>query len=697
MIFIKEKDVNPNIPLITPRGTTLAEAWENALIEVYEKGVHISTQYDKPEDEQSKDSTAVITIDRPLDDPMIHRDFPGGMEDLREYVLEVIDGIKDHWVRDPNDPTDTRWEYTYHQRLFGYAPTVFDKIGVHTQEPPINQIETMCQKLADCPYTRRAQAITWDVLQDNECYDPACFCAGSKVMTPDGIKDIEFIKNGDVVYAWDIKSGLVHDIVSHQFSKRAQCVKVSLLDGSETEVSNDQLLQTYGGWVPAEKLTSNDQIFVPSACSASDVTPGMIKGFFLGDGWLSSGYCGGDRKIKRCNVSFGIHPYADDTWIYEFINSRSANKINCKEKFLRSDTVPNGGTSKKIVVTDRELWEDLVSMGLPVGKKNGEVRVNAISYEEKRDILTGIFSAEGCITGKSRPSIQLGMNWVECVDFVSELLDDCGIEHTVFMGKKTKTIHIDKASEVKKALEIFDFRLDSRKQAAYLRLKLSFEMTDKLLSQRLKHIEKVRESHKSGVAQKILRSMKPFNNRFLDSNYVPVARFVWADVLREDKGIYIPIKAVEPIGEREVYDFEVSHDQHAIIVNGIVSHNCLQSIWCRCLEDSDGVLWLNSNVRMRSNDAYKAAFMNMFAFIMLIKSMADRIAEISGREVRVGRYVHMADSFHIYGSYFDEFSGRFLKNLKARTFEERVFNYADWKDYMEGCDAMILEKVKNQS
>jgi thymidylate synthase len=122
--------------------------------------------YDKPEDPPSKDATMMITIMNPLAEPMIHKDFPGGMEDLQEYVMEVVEGIKNHLVRDPNDPNDTRWEYTYNERLFAYKVPGLDKI--------YDQIEIIAKKLAETPYSRRAQAITWKVWEDNECYDPAC-------------------------------------------------------------------------------------------------------------------------------------------------------------------------------------------------------------------------------------------------------------------------------------------------------------------------------------------------------------------------------------------------------------------------------------------------------------------------------------------------------------------------------------------
>lgn len=153
------------IPVLHVEGDCIARAWENSLIALYENGCDIKTQYDKPEDPSSKDATMIITITDPFSEPMIHKDFPGGPEDLQEYVMEVCEGIKDHLVRDPDDPDDTRWEYTYHQRLFAYTVPTLETF---------DQIEMLCRKLAETPYTRRAQAITWKVWEDNICYDPAC-------------------------------------------------------------------------------------------------------------------------------------------------------------------------------------------------------------------------------------------------------------------------------------------------------------------------------------------------------------------------------------------------------------------------------------------------------------------------------------------------------------------------------------------
>lgn len=160
-----------SIPVLCVEGRCLAEAWEKSLLALSERGGRVPTEYDAKADgttvdEPSLDCTMVMTVLEPAGEPFIHRAFPGGLEDLEEYRQEVLDGIKDHWVRDPADPADERWEYTYHQRLFAYeVPGVKGRL---------DQLARCVDKLAATPFTRRAQAITWQPWFDLDCYDPAC-------------------------------------------------------------------------------------------------------------------------------------------------------------------------------------------------------------------------------------------------------------------------------------------------------------------------------------------------------------------------------------------------------------------------------------------------------------------------------------------------------------------------------------------
>ena len=107
---------------------------------------------------------------------------------------------------------------------------------------------------------------------------------------------------------------------------------------------------------------------------------------------------------------------------------------------------------------------------------------------------------------------------------------------------------------------------------------------------------------------------------------------------------------------------------------------CLQRLWFRI---SDGQLHMN--IHIRSNDAFKAAFMNMYAFTELQREMAREIG------VEPGQYMHFADSFHIYGSYFGEFEG-FLKSVAARQVEDRLYTSEFARDFfIDGCETLLAE------
>ena len=82
----------------------------------------------------------------------------------------------------------------------------------------------------------------------------------------------------------------------------------------------------------------------------------------------------------------------------------------------------------------------------------------------------------------------------------------------------------------------------------------------------------------------------------------------------------------------------------------------------------------------------------MYAFTELQKLSAERLSEKIGRPIQVGQYNHIADSFHIYGSYFEEFEG-FLETLERRTFEQRTFTTAQIAPLIEEARAKIAASL----
>lgn len=160
-----------DIPVISITADCLPEAWEKCVLAVWDEGVEIQTQYDKPEDPPSKDATVIVTVTDPFAEPRVHKNFPSGPAELEVYRQEVINGIHDHWI----DPAAGKWTYTYHQRLFAYCP-VEDLLDADSPKPfkQVDQIQYIIDCLSRAAHTRRAQAITWMPTADPKTNDPPC-------------------------------------------------------------------------------------------------------------------------------------------------------------------------------------------------------------------------------------------------------------------------------------------------------------------------------------------------------------------------------------------------------------------------------------------------------------------------------------------------------------------------------------------
>jgi thymidylate synthase len=85
---------------------------------------------------------------------------------------------------------------------------------------------------------------------------------------------------------------------------------------------------------------------------------------------------------------------------------------------------------------------------------------------------------------------------------------------------------------------------------------------------------------------------------------------------------------------------------------------CLQRLWFRVVGGR-----LHMHAHMRSNDALKAAFMNIYAFTELQRRLAERLG------VGAGRYLHFADSYHVYErdlKWFQKFVGQIRSGESRR-------------------------------
>ncbi len=236
------------MPALFVSATCLPEAWEKAVLAVWDNGLSIKTQYDKPDDQPSKDATVMIAVENPFAEPRIHKNFPGGPEELEAYRQEVLAGIHDHWI----DPAAGKWTYTYHQRLFAYSPTQ-NLRDPKSPKPfnPVNQIQYIIDALAQCSHTRRAQAITWMPTADAATDDPPClqriWCR--LIQKPDRTFSLEMNthwRSRDLYKAWFMNVYALTDLqktIAEQISRK---INTPVSVGRYVDISDS--LHIYGSY-----------------------------------------------------------------------------------------------------------------------------------------------------------------------------------------------------------------------------------------------------------------------------------------------------------------------------------------------------------------------------------------------------------------------------------------------------------------
>lgn len=161
--------------------------------------------------------------------------------------------------------------------------------------------EKQIVKCLDC-ITRRSQST-------DECfYCPIakgcawCFPAGTKISTPDGLRNIEDIKTGDLVLDKDGNPQKVYNNLQREADDLVYVKAAGLMDLLTTKehpfwcrpvISRNNNIPVYGEprWVPAGELKTSDRIalFVPEFGDQDiDKEIAYILGYYIGDGWKTN-------------------------------------------------------------------------------------------------------------------------------------------------------------------------------------------------------------------------------------------------------------------------------------------------------------------------------------------------------------------------------------------------------------------------
>ena len=82
--------ISGNIPTLSVNAECLPEAWEKAVLAVWDDGLDMITEYDREGDPPSKDATVIVTVHHPFAEPRIHKNFPGGPVELGSMIIGSI-------------------------------------------------------------------------------------------------------------------------------------------------------------------------------------------------------------------------------------------------------------------------------------------------------------------------------------------------------------------------------------------------------------------------------------------------------------------------------------------------------------------------------------------------------------------------------------------------------------------------------
>ncbi len=216
---LPSENVNFNI-----REKQIADAWPKMLDLIMKYGEIKQTQYDMREKEilntvvtitdENQELTAFLKISK---------------KELEDYLPTVLTAQKPVGIN-----------YTYGERLFSY------KIDEYTE---INQIKRIICQLKECPYTRRAVAMLWNVEKDRNSQHPPCLIYHSFLVRNGKLYLTAVIRSNDIFKAWPLNAFALNELLKYV------CRESNLKYGNLTIVSNSaHIYET--DWNDIDKIVS---------------------------------------------------------------------------------------------------------------------------------------------------------------------------------------------------------------------------------------------------------------------------------------------------------------------------------------------------------------------------------------------------------------------------------------------------------
>ena len=376
-----------------------------------------------------------------------------------------------------------------------------------------------------------------------------CISKGTLISTTEGLIPVEDLCNKEFTIVTDLRSINQHG----SFSEKARCwysgkkpvykitlknnQSISLTDNHKVFVRNNDLVEK----VEVGKLKVNDTMMVQNTISPhfisnnidrSDFENGLLVGWSLGDGWISSCY----KDIKLDRLAFGFIVGYEDEEAKSFIKKK-INEIKATSE-LPIDWLNSSGGAKsfEMQTSSKEVQKFFEKYGYKTKQDNKTIpdEILTQSHSFKRGFLAGLFSADGACESYrniNNTRISLSSSRKHIIERVQILLNEFGVVSRF-------------GSNIRKC------NLDNKLHTIYnLTICRSFDCV-KFMSEIGFHLS---------------------NKKQLSGLNFPESK--WK--MKNDG--QFEIKKIEYIGEDDVYDINTDIT-HSLIANGILIGNCGEAI-----------------------------------------------------------------------------------------------------------------------
>jgi intein/homing endonuclease len=223
--------------------------------------------------------------------------------------------------------------------------------------------------------------------------EQGCFLKGTLIQTKCGLKKIEDVVLGDLVWAGNAWRFCIPIVKGRQ-----QTLKVALRNGVILRMTPDHKMKTENGWIRADCLKIRDKLVVGNvvwkACWSDLSIDAALVGMILADGHLAAG-----RYGKKNQLVWQIRICKDDLKLLNWF------RIVIKKRFGINVKINRDGRGHYFWNTsNRKLFDWFVGKGVPVGNKSGLIDVPdwiICSDDAMNGFLSSYFACDGHFGSKT--------------------------------------------------------------------------------------------------------------------------------------------------------------------------------------------------------------------------------------------------------------------------------------------------------